>query len=76
MIFTDGSSTNGKVGAAASRYVDFMHVATLRYHLGDDTEHMVFEVEAVGLILAAQLLLTRNEASFSAVIFADNQAVI
>ena len=76
MVFTDGSSTNGKVGAAASLYVDFTHVATLRYHLGNNTEHMVFEAEAVGLILAAQLLLTRNEASFPATIFADNQAVI
>lgn len=76
MIFTDGSSTNGKVGAAASLYVDFTHIATLRYHLGDDTEHTVFEAEAVGLILAAQLLLTRNEATFPVTIFADNQAVI
>ena len=58
MIFTDRSSKNRKVGAAASLYVDFTHVATLRYHLGDDTEHTVFEAEAVGLILAAQLLLT------------------
>jgi len=76
MVFTDGSSTNGKVGAAASLYVDFTHVATLQYHLGNDTEHTVFEAEAVGLILVAQLLLTRNEASFPATIFANNQAVI
>ena len=76
MIFTDGSSTNGKVGAAASLYIDFTHVATLQYHLGDYTEHTVFKAEAVGLILAAQLLLTRNKASFPVTIFADNQAVI
>jgi len=76
MIFTNGSSTGGKVGAAASLYVDYNHIATLRFHLGDDTEHTVFEAEAVGLILAAQLLSTRNEATFPATIFADNQAVI
>jgi len=58
MIFTDGSSTNSKVGAAASLYIDFIHVATLHYHLGNDTEHTVFEAEAVGLILATQLLLS------------------
>ena len=76
MIFTDSSSTNGKVGAAASLYVDFSHVATLWYHLGKDTEHTVFEAEAVGLILAARLLLSRNKATFPATIFVDNQAVI
>ena len=76
MIFTDGSCTNGKVGAAASLYVNFNHVATLRYHLGNETEHMVFEAEAVGLILAAHLLLIRNEVTFPPTIFADNQAVI
>jgi len=76
MIFTDGSSTNGKVGAAASLYIDFNHIATLRYHLGNDTEHTVFKAEAVGLILAMQLLLSRNEVTFPATIFADNQAVI
>jgi len=76
MIFTDGSSTNGKVGAAASLYIDFNHIATLRYHLGNDTEHTVFKAKAVGLILAMQLLLSRNEVTFPATIFADNQAVI
>ena len=76
MIFTDGSCTNGKVGAAASLYVDFNHIATLRYHLGNKTEHMVFEAKVVGLILAAHLLLIRNEVTFLPMIFANNQAVI
>ena len=76
MVFTDSSSMEGKVGAAASLYIDFTHVVTLRYHLGKDTEHTVFEAEGVGLILATQLLLSRNEATFPATIFADNQAVI
>ena len=60
----------------ASLYIDFSHVATLRYHLGKDTEHTVFKAEGVGLILATQLPLSRNEATFPATIFADNQAVI
>ena len=59
-----------------SLYLNFTHIATLCYHLGNDSEHTVFEAEAVGLILAAQLLLTRSEASFPATIFVDNQAVI
>jgi len=52
MIFTDSSSTNDKVGAVASLYINFNHIATLHYHLGNDTEHTVFEAKAVGLILA------------------------
>ena len=76
MIFTDGSCTNGKVGAAASLYVDFNHVATLCYHLGNKTEHTVFKAKVVGLILAAHLLLIRNKVMFPATIFADTEAVI
>ena len=76
MIFTDGSCRGGKVGAAASLFINHEHVATLRYHLGKSADHTVFEAEAVGLILAAQLLLRNEEVSFPATIFADNQAVI
>lgn len=76
MVFTNGSSTNGKVGAAASLYIDFEHIAMLRFHLGNDTKHMVFKEEAVSLILATRLLSSRNEATFPATIFADNQVVI
>ena len=76
MIFTDGSCRNGKVGTAASLFINHEHVATLCYHLGKSAEHTVFEAEAVGLILAAQLLLSNEEVSFPATIFADNQAVI
>ena len=75
MVFTDSSRTDSKVRAATSLYINFTHVATLWYHLGKDTEHMVFEAEGVGLILATQLL-SRNEATFPATIFTDNQAVI
>ena len=76
MIFTDGSCHNGQVGAAACLFVDKEHKATLRYHLGKATEHTVFEAEAVGLILAAQLLNRFREAKYPASIYADNQAVI
>ena len=33
-VFTDGSCTEGKVGAAAILYVNNTQVASLRYHLG------------------------------------------
>ena len=76
MIFTDGSCHDGKVGAAAALFIDHQHVTTLRHHLGKSTEHTVFEAEAVGLLLAAQILAKSEEVSFPVTIFADNQAVI
>ena len=76
MIFTDGSCHNGQVGAAASLFVDKEHKATLRYHLGKATEHTVFEAEAVGLILAAQLLVRLRGAKYPASIYVDNQAAV
>ena len=74
--YSDGSSTDGQVGAAAVLYIDGHQTATLRYHLGPASEHTVFEAELVGLILAAHLLSESREATYPAVILADNQAAI
>jgi len=76
MVFTDGSSHNSQVGAAATLFINHNHVATLHQHLGKATEHTVFEAEAVGLVLAAHLLTQRREVTFPAMIFTDNQAAI
>jgi len=76
LVFMDGSCTDGLIGASAVLYVDYTHVATLRYHLGSAEHHTVFKAEAVGLILAVRLLLARPEASFPTSILVDNQAVI
>ena len=76
MIFTDGSSHNSLVGAAAALFINHNHIVTLRHHVGKATEHTVFEAEAVGLLLAAHLLTQRREVSFPATIYADNQAAI
>ena len=75
-IFTDGSSTNGKVGALAVLYVNNTQVAALRYHLGAASKHTVFEAELVGMILAAHLLATIEGLPLPASIFVDNQAAI
>jgi len=72
MIFMDGSSHNGLVGAVVALFIDHNHVVTLRQHLGKATKHTVFEAKAVGLILAAHLLTQRREVTFPATIFADN----
>ena len=41
MVFTDGSCHDGKVGAAATVFVNHEHVATMRYHLGKATDSTV-----------------------------------
>ncbi|KIN92630.1 hypothetical protein M404DRAFT_809960 [Pisolithus tinctorius Marx 270] len=70
------SQNKCQVGAAAVMYVDHQHVATLRYHLGHESKHTVFEAEAAAMLLAAQLLRTRNETTYPVTILVDNQAVI
>ena len=75
-VFSDGSCTEGQVGAAAVLVIDGHQTATLRYHLGPASEHTVFEAELVGLILAAYLLSESEDATYPAVILADNQAAI
>ena len=75
-IFTDGSSTNGKVGASAVLYVNDRQIAKLQYHLGAASKHTVFEAELVGMILAAHLLATTQAVPLPASIFMDNQAAI
>lgn len=76
LIFTDGSCTEGGVGAAAVLYVDYKHITTLRYHLGNGSQHTVFEAEAVAMVLAAHLLDTRDEITYPVTILVDNQAAI
>ena len=76
LIFTDGSCTDGLVGAAAVLYINYEYVATLCYHLGSVEHHMVFKAEAMGLLLVACLLLTRREVTFPVSILVDNQVAI
>ncbi|KIK33806.1 hypothetical protein CY34DRAFT_98974, partial [Suillus luteus UH-Slu-Lm8-n1] len=49
---------------------------TLRYHLKPDRKHTVYEVEVVGLLLAAKLIATKRNMVYPASIFIDNQAAI
>ena len=75
-IFTDGSSTNRKVGASAVLYINNRQVAKLQYHLGAASKHTVFKAKLLGMILAAHLLATNQAAPLPASIFVDNQAAI
>jgi len=74
-VYSDGSSLGGGVGAAAMLCRNRWVKAVLRKHLGSAAHHTVFEAEAVGLVLAAELV--RAEAAVSmAIIGADSQAAI
>ncbi|KAJ8589125.1 hypothetical protein M405DRAFT_768095, partial [Rhizopogon salebrosus TDB-379] len=55
-IYTDGSGHDGKIGAAATLFHAGARPRTLRFYLGTEDEHTVFEAEEVGLTLAAKLL--------------------
>ena len=76
MIYTDGSGFKGAIGAAAVLYVNGIKKAQLRYQLGPDTKHTVFEGEQVAIILG--LHLTRNILGTRELInlSIDNQAMI
>ena len=55
MIYTDGSGFRGAIGAAAVLFVDGEKKGHLRYQLGPDTKHTVFEGELVAILLGLHL---------------------
>lgn len=81
-IYTDGSSQDGYVGAAAVLYKTQNNTITnppvlLRYRLGSDKEHTVWDAEVTGGILALWLLKDYNRISRQPItIYTDNQAFI
>ncbi|OJA10385.1 hypothetical protein AZE42_10669 [Rhizopogon vesiculosus] len=76
-IYCDGSGINQNIGAAAVLYCkERPQPRVLRYHLGSADEHTVYESEAVGLTLAAQLISTEDDITFQVSIYVDNQAAI
>lgn len=74
-IYTDGSGFKKTIGAAAVLFRDHQ-TRKLRYRLGDETEHTVFEGEVVGSGLGTELLRTERKAVRTASIYIDNQASI
>jgi ribonuclease HI len=75
-VYTDGSMHNGAVGAAATLIRRGKPPRTLRYHLGPDSSHTVYEAELVGILLGLQLIRTEKRSNTSCAIGADNQAAI
>lgn len=75
IVYTDGSAYGGGVGAAAVLYRNGHRTSTLRYHLGPESNHTVYEAEIVGIALGAHLL-RRMTWHTEATIYCDNQAAI
>ena len=75
-IYTDGSAHDGKVGAAAIMFKDGKKIGNLRYHLGKDSEHTVFEAELIGILLGLQLIRDKRLSNLTYTIGVDNQAAI
>lgn len=75
-VYSDGSGLNNKIGAAAVLYRPNGSTRTLRYHLGSADQHTIYESEAVGLLLAANLILDEPDIDVPISIFVDNQAAI
>jgi ribonuclease HI len=75
-IFTDGSGYEDGIGAASTLYYK-SQLHTAHYHLGDASEHTVFESEICAVILAThQMLSLKPRNPRSLLIALDNQAVI
>jgi ribonuclease HI len=75
-IFTDGSVMEGKVGAAAILICEGRLTQMLRFHLGPNLEHIVHEMELVGILMGLHILSTKKNNGRPVIIGIDNQAAI
>lgn len=73
--FGDGSGYKGGVGAAAILYRDGEEVKAVRYRLGSEDDHKVYEAEIIGLILSLHLAQQQDELTKLS-IWIDNSSAI
>jgi ribonuclease HI len=76
VAFTDGSGYEEKIGAAAILMVNGMELKTLRYRLGHETEHTVYEAEMLAVLLALHLISQVARRLKRITIGLDNQATL
>ena len=74
-IFTDGSGYHGGIGAAAVLRRRGKPEKTLRFHLGSDEHHTVFNGEQIGMLLGLELLHKERKVR-TVYMGVDNQAAI
>ena len=61
-LYSDGSGFEGSIGGAAVLKRGGRTKKTLKFHLGSDKKHTVYEGEEVGMILAAELIRNEHQA--------------
>lgn len=76
VAFTDGSGYEEHIGAAAILTVNGTELKSLRYQLGPDTKHTVYEAEIFAVLLALHLLSQVARPLKQVTIGLDNQAVL
>ena len=74
-IYSDGSGLDGKVGEVVVMFKRGQGAKTLRYSLGELTEHTVYKAEAVGVVLALHMLSLEWDVRW-ATIHLDNKVVL
>lgn len=76
VIFTDGSGFEHGIGASAVLVRNNIAKETLRYYLGADDKHTVYEAEALATILALHMAGKIKKKLKKITIGMDNQAVL
>jgi len=76
-IYADGSGYKGGIGASAILYKEDNIINSLRYYLGTDKQHTVYEAEGVGISMGLHVLIGLNRKLNNVVIMgSDSQALI
>jgi hypothetical protein len=77
VIHPDSSGYEGGIGASAVLYKGPNVIKTLRYYLGTDDCHMVYEAEGVGVYMVLHLLTSLgSRIGGAAILGTDSQALV
>ena len=75
-VFTNSSSYNNKIGAAAVLLRPGQQTRMLHYHLGLTKEHDNYEAKLAAILLGLHLIKTEKHGNTSFVLRLDNQVAI
>ena len=74
-VYSDGSGIDGKIGASAVLIRGGEVKGKLRYQLGSDKQHTVYEGEGIGMVLGLELICMEQQVIMVSMGI-DNQAAI
>jgi ribonuclease HI len=75
-VYSDGSSQDSNVGAAAMLFRDGETTRTLNYHIGPSSQHTVHEAELISILLGMHLIKMEKKGRTGYSIGVDNQAAL